>query len=213
MVKKVLNVILIVVLSVVAVTSVVLLVIKNVKYEAVEIVGDSMQCTLYDGQVTYYDKKQTPKRGDVIIILGENADLPQQIIVKRYVAGAGDTVKLVDGKLYVKYAGENDFQSMPTYGNDKWADYEYDSLWLTDFYPEGYLIPEGEIFYLGDNRGNSSDSRLNIYRTCETSQVLGVLTETSFNAIDFVTKYFEFKDAVRQFLGLEPLLYKTANKG
>ena len=71
--------------------------IKNVRYEAVEIVGDSMQSTLLDGQVTYYDKKASPVRGDVIIIEGENADIPKQVIVKRYVAGAGDTVKIFDG--------------------------------------------------------------------------------------------------------------------
>ena len=107
--KKALNVILIAFLAIIVVTSTVLLIIKNVRYEAVEIVGDSMQSTLLDGQVTYYDKKASPVRGDVIIIEGENADIPKQVIVKRYVAGAGDTVKIFDGKLLIKYAGESAF--------------------------------------------------------------------------------------------------------
>ena len=207
--KKVANVILIVLTAIIVVTATVLLIIKNVKYEAVEIVGDSMQSTLFDGQVTYYDKKVTPKRGDVIIIQGENADLPEQIIVKRYVAGEGDVVKVKDGALLIKYLGESEFIPVPTYGNEEWDDFIYEVMWLTDFYPNGYTLSEGEIFYLGDNRGNSSDSRINVYRTCKTEQVLGVLTEKSFSAINFVTGFFDFKDAVRGFFGLQPLLYKN----
>ncbi len=179
------------------------LIVKKVMLEAVEIVGASMENTLSDGEVIYVNTKKTPTYNDIIIILGEKAD--GSLIVKRYIAGEGDTVKINNGKLYVKRANETDF-SLVTEEFSKYPENDYSSDWLD---ADGYTLGENEIFYLGDNRSNSLDSRSSIFKTCTTDQILGVATDFLLNNRRFTTWFYEFKDSIREFFGLEPNLYKN----
>ena len=77
------------------------LIVKNVMLEAVEIVGASMENTLTEGEVIYVNTKKAPTYNDIIIILGEKDNSEDSLIVKRYIAGGGDTVKIAGGKLYI----------------------------------------------------------------------------------------------------------------
>ena len=85
------------------------LIVKNVMLEAIEIVGSSMENTLSDGEVIYVNTKKAPTYNDIIIIEGEEGDGEDGLIVKRYIAGGGDTVKINNGKLYLRKSGEADF--------------------------------------------------------------------------------------------------------
>jgi len=107
----------------------------------------SMQPTLIEGDRILINRLiyhfRDPKSGDVIVFhspVTEGEDL-----VKRVVAVAGDSVAVRDGALYVNgekkeeaYLKEQDFSGV---------------------FPET-VIPEGQIFTMGDNRNNSGDSRL-----------------------------------------------------
>ena len=182
-------------------------IVKSVMLEAVEIVGASMENTLENGEVIYVNTKKTPTYNDIIIIMGEKGEDDGSLIVKRYIAGGGDTVKIANGKLYVKRSGESDFSSV-TEEFSKYPDNNYYSDWL-GAYPAGYTLSENEIFYLGDNRSNSMDSRSSIFKTCTTDQILGVATDFLLSQRRFTTWYYEFKDKIRGFFGLEPNLFKN----
>ena len=119
--------------------------------------GASMKQTLDDGDkllVRYTKAGVVAERGDIIIVdvrdYSECGDT--EFLIKRLIATEGDKVKCEDGNLYICYAGQTEYtfleESYAHYYLDK-ADYDFDE----------YVVGKGEIFFLGDNRQNSMDSR------------------------------------------------------
>lgn len=84
-----------------------------------------------------------PKRGDIVMF--DFPDNESLLYVKRVIGLPGDTVEIVDGKVYINGSTtplkEDYLKEVPTgsYGP--------------------YEVPEGHYFMLGDNRNVSADSR------------------------------------------------------
>lgn len=119
----------------------------------VEVSGDSMLDTLHNGdQLIITGYNYTPKCGDIVII-AKNASKTElgriytnKPLVKRIVATEGQTVEIKDGCLYVdNVKQEEDYARTMTEDNG---------------FKGKQTVPEGCIFVLGDNRGDSADSRL-----------------------------------------------------
>ena len=131
--------------------------------------GNSMHPTLQNEQVVTVSLVDDYDYGSIIVIKDE---LKNDWIVKRVIAKSGDTVKIENGKVYLRKQGTNSFKELS-------EDYLGDSV---KTYPanyaesETYHVLEDEIFYLGDNRGNSEDSR-GEFETCKESQIVGVVKE------------------------------------
>ena len=89
-----------------------------------------------------------PKRGDVIVF--RFPDDPSELFVKRIIGLPGETVEIIDGKTYI-----NGNLLEEDYIND---DYRLMDLTYEDYGP--YEVPENSYFMMGDNRGNSRDSRV-----------------------------------------------------
>ena len=70
---------------------------------------------------------------------------PEKSFVKRVIAEEGDTVRIVDGRVYV-----NDIPLQDDYVPAEYRSHD-------DWGPQ--VIPEGYYFVMGDHRNNSSDSR------------------------------------------------------
>ena len=118
--------------------------------------------------------ESNPERGDIIVF-----KLPGQEninYVKRLVGLPGETIKVVNGEIYLKTKNSNDFEVLDQvddgfffddqYGKDiqQLIENEYKILNITndgplDYTPE-YEIPNDKFFFMGDNRDNSSDSRI-----------------------------------------------------
>ena len=119
--------------------------------------GASMNRTLSDGDMLlmrYTSAGAVAKRGDVIIVdvRGYLECGEADFLIKRLIATEGDKVKCEDGKLYICYAGQSEY----TYLEE---DYAYYYLNKEDYDFGEYVVGKGEIFFLGDNRQNSKDSR------------------------------------------------------
>ena len=107
--------------------------------------GDSMEPSLRDGDIVVYNRMIAEyKPGDVVSVRVPSGDY----YVKRVVAVGGDVVELNDGTLYVN--GE------PLLDDDGYGETLEESGAV--IYP--YIVREGNVFVLGDNRAVSMDSRM-----------------------------------------------------
>lgn len=149
------------------------LLIKTFLLQAFYIPSASMEPTLRAGDRVLVEKLSylfgNPDRGDVVVFEREVGVLPPeedgsfvedvvdgvrslfgfptegtQDFIKRVLAVGGDTIEGRDGVIYV---------------NGEVVDEPYlpEGTVTGDFPP--YPVPQGEIFVMGDNRGNSDDSR------------------------------------------------------
>lgn len=124
--------------------------IKTFLFNTTYVLGNSMYPTLHERDRLFANKIPLyfsgPDRGDIVIL--KAPDDPDKDYIKRVIAIGGDTVSIIDGKVYLNgellkedYVEENAYTHV--YGQNYWE------------------VPEGYVFVLGDNRrdGASKDSR------------------------------------------------------
>jgi signal peptidase I len=125
--------------------------------------GDSMMNTLHDGEhLIISNFFYEPKQYDIIVCEDYSTGLKKPII-KRVIATEGQTVRVVSmDEVYVD--GELvDTSFLLIDGKEE--------LIYANKYPIECVVPEGEIFVMGDHRNNSLDSRM--LGTIDEDTILG----------------------------------------
>ena len=105
--------------------------------------GTSMDSTLADGdRLVTIHSTDNMERGDIVIASPKVID--NRLIVKRVIAFGGDTIRLNNNEVYL---------------NGELLEEDYVSHHRNDNFEAEYVIPEGYVWIMGDNRNNSLDSR------------------------------------------------------
>jgi signal peptidase I len=126
---------------------IIFLLIRQV-FQNYRIESHSMEPNFFEGQFILVNKLSyklgTPARGEVLVF--HNPNNTSEDYIKRVIALPGDTVEIHDDKVYIN----SQLLDEPFLKNAYRPG--------TVFGPE--VIPANHIFVMGDNRGNSQDSRV-----------------------------------------------------
>jgi signal peptidase I len=125
------------------VLSIVLFVSINMISARIRVDGVSMEPTLMSGEMVIVNRLSyrlgSPQRGDIIVFYFPHD--PKVEYIKRVIGLPGDEVEVKNNTVYV---------------NGQLLDESY--LKVTTNYIGTWSVPAGQLFVLGDNRNNSSDS-------------------------------------------------------
>ncbi len=121
-----------------------LFLIVNLLTARIRVEGDSMEPSLYDGEFVVVNRLayllESPRRGDIIVF--KFPLNPDRRFIKRVIGLPGDAVRVQEGQVFINGdpLAEPYIAARPAY-NDEWR------------------VGLDEVFVLGDNRNNSSDSQ------------------------------------------------------
>ena len=125
---------------------VIALLIKTYIFSPIKVNGTSMYPTLLDGDIMFLNEigyyLGGLERFDIVVVKTEN-----DRIIKRVIGLPGDTVEYKDNHLYIN-------------GEEFEENFEHDITHNFELSEIGYeVIPDDYYFVVGDNRGDSLDSR------------------------------------------------------
>lgn len=123
-----------------------------------QISGNSMAPTLNNGEIVVLFKTSNPDRGDLCGFYYSN-----KILIKRVIGLPGDVIVIDEGgNVFVNGEMlEEPYLSEKSYGE---CDIEYP-----------FTVPEGEYFFMGDERKSSIDSRNTIIGCVERDNIVGTI--------------------------------------
>lgn len=131
-------------------------------FRLVGVEGYSMENTVTDGDWVITTQKVSYKYGDIVVITQDNAF--HKPLIKRVIATGGQTIDInyTTSTVYVDGVPLDE-----PYRKEAVMEYDYTDV----SFP--YVVPDGCLFVMGDNRNNSSDSRSNLVGPIDERYILG----------------------------------------
>ncbi len=149
---------------------------------------------LFEGRIF----SSTPKRGDVVIFKGAND--PHQFYVKRVIGLPNDKIKLTKGVIFingnpltrdhietVEFNLDGRMRKFDVFLEKISDEKEYRIYqdYYTNYYEfpnttEEFIVKDGHLFMMGDNRNNSGDSRFNYMGTIPIENIVSKVRIVAF---------------------------------
>ncbi len=147
---------------------------------------------IYGVKIPFADGKtlipvKEPRKGDIVVF--KYPEDPTKDFIKRVVATEGDTLEIINKKLYVNdkpVEGEHYaiYKDIKTYRNQR------DNL-------NKIKIPKNKLFVMGDNRDNSHDSRFWGYVDLKSIRGKAFIIYWSWNKTKFGVRWNRIGDIIR----------------
>ena len=190
--------------------------LKAFVFSPVQVSGSSMETTVQDGDWLIMRKTHNINYGDVIIVRTSGSGDSSVYYIKRVIGLPGDTVYTLNGEVYRKKSGQTVAEKI----DEPYACYldKVGGTWVlisnkdggTTYFPSDSkedvkecVVGEGEVYFMGDNRKHSRDSRE--IGTRKISDVIGVVDKWSINKRHSYSWYFDFSQrtsyAIKKFFG------------
>jgi signal peptidase I len=137
-----------------AVALVIVFIVRTFLFTPIMVDGASMNTTLHDHDRMIVSKIGEPERFDIVVFHANE----KQDYIKRVIGLPGDKIEYKDDTLYV-----NGKAYKEPYLNKQKENINGDltrSFKLEDTAVGQATVPEGHLFVMGDNRRNSTDSRI-----------------------------------------------------
>lgn len=115
-------------------------------FKVINVNGNSMNDTYFDGDMAIIYRHSTPQKGDVVVC---NSSGVGKNLIKRVIAVGGDEIDIDFESGTITLNGEilyEDYIKEPTTTDEGGFEYPV-------------TVPDGHIFVMGDNRNHSTDSR------------------------------------------------------
>ncbi len=146
-----------------------------------EVDGESMEPTFQNAEVVITRSSSNCKNGDVVVVYyDEVLNEPHNVyvklvtgdlLIKRVIAMSGDTIEHKENVLIINNETEEDCRNKYNYSFNL-NDYVGDGL-IYNEENDNYIVEEGYYFVMGDNRGNSVDSRyIGLFKK---NQIVGIV--------------------------------------
>jgi signal peptidase I len=121
------------------------LMLSTTEGKRVKIAGAAMEPNFHDGQVVEIEEVPVSdlQRGDVILFTVDD----ERQYLKRLIGLPGETLEIIDGKVYID-------------GKVIEEPYLQEASQVSRFPTPSITLKSNEYYVLGDNRNNSSDSRV-----------------------------------------------------
>lgn len=171
------------------------------RFTGIYVVGSSMEPSLTGapdnnsglpgGDYLYADRMDMPDYSDIVVVVKPDSN---EYIIKRVIALGGDAVYIDHGTVFVSYGNDGEFCALKEDYVLKENNDPFNKMNTYRSRSDPFVVPDGEMFVLGDNRGNehaySLDSRT--YGSFSYDSMIGVVPQWSISCKSFFTAFYTF---------------------
>ena len=148
------------------------------RFTGIYVVGSSMEPSLTGAP-------------DIVVVVKPDSN---EYIIKRVIALGGDAVYIDHGTVFVSYGNDGEFCALKEDYVLKENNDPFNKMNTYRSRSDPFVVPDGEMFVLGDNRGNehaySLDSRT--YGSFSYDSMIGVVPQWSISCKSFFTAFYTF---------------------